>query len=499
MDRLARSPRAIALLLGALSGLAHAPAYALPVLWIAFPGLVLVLSRGGRAAALAAGWAFGFGHFAVGLYWVGASFGPAGKGGWWLGGPAAMGLAAGLAAFPALAAFAARLAGKGLRLPVALAAAWTLAEALRSHVLTGFPWNLLGHAWAFSAETLQPAAWIGVLGLGALTAAAAVGPAYLLASRPRLALLAVLPLAAVLGAGALRGPAPEAPAGAPVVRVVQGNVPQEVKTGPDAVPESVGAHLNASLAPAEHPPHLMVWPETALPFDLAGEHELRGIILDAVPGEAWLAVGAFRAESGGLRNSLYFFDPEGRPAGAYDKVRLVPFGEFLPLAGSLPALAAPLGGGGLSAGEDPGPVALPGLPPFLVRICYEVIFAADTAGPDRPGWILNVTNDAWFGRTSGPFQHLAGARARAVEEGLPVVRAANTGISAVIGPRGRFLARLGLGEGGALDAPLPPSDPAPLHARTGDAPTLVLLLLALGASLAAPLLPRVRAARRPAD
>ncbi len=494
-----RPPRSLILAFatGGISALSFAPVHAVLVLWISFPAFAFLLHKSSPGGAFTVGWAFGFGHFATGLYWIGASFGPAGQGGWWAGVPAVAGIAAGLALFPAIAALASRLAPQGFPRLLALAVAWPLAEALRSHLLWGFPWNLLGLAWAFSEETLQPVAWIGVHGLGALTALAALAPAALALRGKAAGALFLLPLGIVLTLGFSRDRTDPVTTDAAIIRIVQGNIPQEVKVDPARFSEGVITYMQASSRRADgKSPTLVIWPETALPLDPTSDPVLRRKLLDSIPADAWLATGAFRietaAQGGRIYNSFYFLDPAGNVAEVYDKVHLVPFGEFLPLAEHAPGLARPFGGRGLSPGRDSSPIEIPGFPPFLPLICYEVIFSADTNGRRRPGWILNISNDGWFGRTSGPYQHLAHARARAVEEGVPVIRATNTGISAVINPHGRLLARLGLEEHGVIDALLPTAIPAPLHARTGDGPLFALLALILVGLLAPGLRRRAR-------
>ena len=473
-----------ALLAGAASGLAFAPVYAVPVLLLSFPALAWLISGQGVGRAFRIGWAFGLGQFAVGLYWIGNSFLYAGELGWLAGGIAVAGLAAGLASFPGLATAMARFVEARHTRLVALGAAWVLAEGLRSWVLTGFPWNLMGQVWAFSATALQPVAWIGTHGLGALTVGAALAPAAFAVRRPGMGLLLAAPLAAALFLGFLRDNVRTLDLGeGPVIRIVQGNVSQADRLDWDRREDNLRRYADTSQTPAaEALPALVVWSEAVLPFDPTEREEFRRLLQEAIPGKARLATGAFRAgDDGAVFNSVFFLGPDGRIEAFYDKVHLVPFGEFLPLAGWLPTSLLPVTGRGLRASEVRSQIMLPGLPTMAPAICYEVIFPTATGGADRPAWILNVTNDAWFGRTSGPYQHFAQARVRAVEEGVPVIRAANTGISAVIDARGRILASLDLGQRGVIDHPLPLPDKPPLHARMGDAPLfgglLVLLLL----------------------
>ena len=478
-----------AMVAGAASALAFAPVHALPVLWVSFPLLAWLISSGGVHRAFWTGWAFGFGQFAAGLYWIGASFVYTGQFGWIAGGVGVTGLSAGLAVLPAAAVATARLFDQPQGRLIALGVAWVLAEGLRSWLLTGFPWNLTGQVWAFSVTTVQPAAWIGTHGLGAVTVLAALAPAAAANRRVRLGLLLSAPLAAVLFLGLLRDNVRTLDLGeGPVVRIVQGNVSQAARLDASRHGENIRQYVDTSrIPPTGTPPKLVIWPEAVLPFDPSGREEFRRDVQAMVPGEARLATGGFRIRpaDGAVFNSLFFLAPDGRVEAFYDKVHLVPFGEFLPLAGWLPAALLPVTGRGMHAADARARIDLPGFSTAAPAICYEIIFPTPTGGPDRPGWLLNVTNDAWFGRTSGPHQHFAQARLRAVEEGLPVIRAANTGISAVIDARGRVLAQLGLGERGVIDHPLPVPEKPPLHARMGDVPLfagLFALLLVMLAS-----------------
>ena len=482
---------ASAVLAGAASAAAFAPVHAVPVLWVSFPILAWLISTGGLRRAFWTGWAFGFGQFAAGLYWIGASFVYTGQFGWIAGGIAVAGLSAGLAAFPASAALVARAFDSLPRRLVALGMAWVLTEGLRSWLLTGFPWNLTGQVWAFSVETLQPAAWIGTHGLGAVTVFAALAPAALASRRLRLGLLLPAPLAAVLFLGFLRDNVRTLDLGeGPVVRIVQGNVPQAARLDASRFDDNLRQYVVTSRTPpADPPPKLVIWPEAVVPFDPTGREDMRRNVRDvqqAIPGDVRFATGGFRIRpaDGAVFNSLFFLAPDGQVEAFYDKVHLVPFGEFLPLAAWLPDVLRPVTGRGMQGADVRARVSIPGFPPVAPAICYEIIFPTSTGEPERPAWLLNVTNDAWFGRTSGPYQHFAQTRLRAVEEGLPVVRAANTGISAVIDARGRVLARLALGQRGVIDHPLPVPEKPPLHARMGDVPlfgalfALLVLMLA---------------------
>jgi apolipoprotein N-acyltransferase len=479
---------ALAALFGALAAAALPPLYAVPVLVPAFTAAVWMLrgARDGRQAALT-GWAFGTGYFAAGLYWVGIAFlVDAERFGWAM--PFAVGgLAAGLALFPALGFWLTHLARRrfgldGVALVLAFAAAWLVAEGLRAWIFTGFPWNLVGTVWAFSAAALQPAALGGVWLLSLLTVAAAAAPAALTApSRRRAAALAAvavllaLPLAG-WGFGVWRlaaAPLPGSPASLAVpevrLRLVQPAIPQALKWRSDQRAANLRLQAEMSLGPGHGNRTLIIWPETAVPYLLAAEPRLREELAALVPPGGYLIAGAPRVDparpDGEIWNSLHALDDSGQIAATYDKVHLVPFGEYTPLRSLLGLAKLTAGARDFSAGPGPVSLALTGVPPFSPLICYEVIFPGAVTPPagqgPHPRWLLNLTNDAWFGNSSGPYQHFASTRIRAVEEGLPLVRAANNGISAVIDAYGRIVGRTNLNDREILDASLPSAAETP--------------------------------------
>jgi len=492
--------------LGALVALALPPVHLVPVLWLAFPGLLFRLeARPGWRAACATGFWFGLGFFLAGLYWITFAILHEAARFFWLVPLAVPAIAAGLALFIAPVAVAAAAVPAGMPRVLVLAAAWTLSEMARGVLFTGFPWNLIGTVWAFDALPLQPAAYVGVHGLSLATVKLAALPALLVApARPwrsgRLA--AVLAAAALVwgGVGVARQLPPEPPLPGPLLRIVQGNIPQDEKwASPEARARNFQRYLVMSAAgspPPEGHALAVIWPETASPFPLETFTEARRLAAQTLPPGGVLLAGTVRVEEaapaaapGGrpryrFWNSMVAVTRDGALAGRYDKAHLVPFGEYVPLRWLLPFGPLVQGGTDFSAGPGPRTLDLPGLPPVSPLICYEVIFPGAVTDPARrPGWLLNLTNDAWFGTSSGPYQHLAAARLRAVEEGLPLARAANTGISAVFDARGRTVARIGLNLTGVLEAPLPGALPPTLFARLGLAIPLLLALLALAAGL----------------
>ncbi|MEX2642646.1 MAG: apolipoprotein N-acyltransferase [Acetobacterales bacterium] len=502
-ERATMLPRPYRLLLafaaGAVSAAAMPPVHAIPVLLATVPLLLWLLGadRGWRPA-FATGWCFGVGFFLAGLYWITFSLLVEAERFWWLVPLAVPLLAAGLGLFAGAAAWGAvALAPAGsLGGPLALAVAWTAMEWLRGWILTGFPWNLMATVWTAFDAPMQAAAATGAYGLGMLTLLWAGTPA-LFADRRRpvrwgaLCAAVLLPLALWAGGAARLAAAGDAKAGDAVaegvrLRIVQGNVAQAHKWDPDRRLAHLRAYLEMSVVPPPGglpPPTHVIWPETAVPFFLDTDPLRRAQVAAAAPSGGAVITGVPRVRrEPGFRawNSLVAIAENGDVVAVYDKAHLVPFGEYVPLRGMLPVERIAHGRGDFTAGPGLRTLTVPGLPPFSPLICYEVIFPGDVVareGP-RPRWLLNVTNDAWFGDSAGPYQHFASARLRAVEEGLPLVRAANTGISAVVDAYGRTVARLGIGRTGVLDESLPAAlEQLTPFARWGNAVTLVMLLL----------------------
>lgn len=485
-----------ALLLGALATLVFAP-FDMPLAgFAAFTGLFFLLDRLDRTqSAFWTAWFFGWGHFIAGLYWTASAFlVEADKFAWMIPGPL-LGLPAFLALFPAVAlTLAWRLTSPGPWRIAAAAASWTLLEFARGHVLTGFPWNLIGYAFGFHPAAMQPAAWIGVYGLSFVAVLAFAAPSLLLrpGRRPVAALLVVAPavLLVLAGTARLHDPTPREPA--VNLRIVQGNIQQRDKWRRDLIADNFRMLVAMSLRPGDGPPpDLVIWPETAATFLLDRADAPRQAIADIAAqlggGRGGLVItGAPRIEKveGEDRphNSAMAIDPQGRIVALYDKVHLVPFGEYLPQRGLLQTLGLERlaqGRGDFVPGRPDQHFELPGLPPPAVLICYEAIFPALSHRTRRPDWLLNLTNDGWFGDLTGPDQHFAMARFRAVEQGLPLVRAAGTGISGVIDNRGRIVASLPLNSAGVLDAPLPATGTSTFYAKIGDIPVILLALAVL--------------------
>lgn len=507
--------RLIACGAGAIGGaLAMPPLGAWPALAVSFPVLVLLLDgcRGSRrhslTAAAGVGWWFGFGYFLSSLWWIGDAFLVEADVFGWLMPLAVVAMPAGLALFTALGTAVARLVwSKGGQRLFALAFGLSGAEWLRGHVLTGFPWNTYGYAFAESGALMQSAALVGIWGLTFFAVLLLSTPVLLLAPTRRAVIACVAAALTLAGAGAfglyrLATTPTETVAGVRL-RVMQPNVPQDKKFAYDRRQEVLAAYLAQSARPSATYPRgladvdVLIWPESAFPFIYEREPWAAAAIAETLPPNVTLVTGAVRhdlpppGQHSPFFNSVRVINARGHVLENTDKVHLVPFGEYLPFQSFLESLGfeqLTRVRGGFSSGSRLTPLNVPGLPLAAPLVCYEAIFPGKVipAG-QRAGWMLNLTNDAWFGRTPGPYQHFAQARLRAVEEGLPLVRAANTGISAIIDPVGRIVAVAHLGDTALVDGPLPKTvETVPMASRFGGTIFAGLLTVAL-ALAAAPL------------
>ena len=513
--------RAIAFVSGALGALALPPLSLFPLIAVPLTIAVWLIDGAqdhgsGRAltgslrAAFGAGWWMGFGYFLAGLWWVGSALlVEADKFAWAL--PlAVVALPAVLAIFPAAGfALARALWSPGPARIFALAFGLGLAEWARGLLFTGFPWNDLGMALGVNLTLAQTASLIGLHGLTFLSIAIFAAPATLWrVSQNRLNLAptiaAALALAALAGFGAWRLMAPASPVLPGVkLRLIQPDVGQDdASFGPQNKQAILRRYFDLSER-ATSPDRTgvkdvtdLIWPESAFPFILSRDPQALSEIVDFLNGGATLITGAARVEDGGGRAPRYFNSIEivgrsGLSAERYDKRHLVPFGEYMPFAGLLERAGVtqmvdiP---GGFEPGSGGRVLHVPGLPDAMPLICYEAIFPNELGdlltGAARPGWLLNVTDDAWFGLTPGPYQHYAQARLRAIELGLPLVRDANSGISAVIDGFGREIAVAPLGAEGVLDAELPVALAPTWQSRFGSAGAMLIALAFLAAALA---------------
>jgi apolipoprotein N-acyltransferase len=322
---------------------------------------------------------------------------------------------------------------------------------------------------------LQGAALVGVYGLGTLT--------FIILAAPAAGWRAALGALAAVGAAGVAGQQvmPPVVADGPMIRIVQPNVPQAEKWRPENRARELKRLIDLSRREGFDRLAAVVWPETAVPFIVQPESPGLPALATAAPRGGYLIAGAARAGAivqDGVWNSLLAITPDAEIVATFDKVHLVPFGEYIPFHKEWPPLTGLIGRGSFEKGDAFTTIALPGLPAFSPLICYEAIFPGEVTGPGaRPAWLLNVTNDAWFGTSSGPYQHLTSARLRTVEEGLPMIRAANTGVSAVIDAFGRVIASLEMEREGVIDHALPPPRAATLYARWHDWTLLALLAI----------------------
>ncbi len=479
---------------GALTSLAFAPVDAVPVLWVAFPALIFLLQGTDKNPwlAFAVGWSFAFGFFTFDLYWTAVSMFVDIRQFWWAVPFAAFGLPAVCAAYYGIAAMIAQRIGmRGASGAIVFALIWFLADYARGHLFTGFPWNMAGYAWADYLPVLQSVSVIGIYGLTLITLVAACLPAALAeekASSQAKSLvtgsLLLFGLIIVWGGWRL-AEAPVAVVPDVRLRLVQPDVRQQDKWQEGERQKNFDRLLELSSKPGAKPVNYIIWPETAPPFYLTQDDEHRFAAASIVPPGGALITGVLRSQMDlvvGARyfNSLIALDHDANVIATYDKAHLVPFGEYQPFRNFLPAPA--LAGMGIDFSRGPGPrtLRIPGLPPFSPFICYEAIFPGAIADRnDRPQLLLNVTNDGWYGNTAGPYQHFAIARVRAVEEGVPLVRDANTGISGIVDAYGRIEVRMGLGQRGFLDGDLPRALPQPTYfVRSGER-ALWLIFIAL--------------------
>lgn len=480
-----------AALAGVAAALAQAPFYFLPLMALGYSALVLLIdgarlgARPGRSG-FAAGWFFGFGYFLVGLYWVAYSFLVQAEEFAWMAPIAVCGLPAFLALFTGAAgALAAKTPAAGWRRIFTLAAALMLAEYARGHILTGLPWNLPGQALAGAAIGAQTAAYWGVYGLSMAALVIAMAPAAFAGAGARGLLkggaAALLGAAALYAFGAARL-AFLAPGGRDdvFVRIVQPNIPQREKIDNEFWQRNYERQiaLSAAAAPGEGTLYVL-WPENAVPV-IDEVQEGLDALSARLPKTGVLIAGAVRRTTTAAGATLYYNSISviaetgtGRaPVAHYDKHHLVPFGEYLPLYGLLKKLGlsdlTPYGDDGFTPGGGPKTLRAGGTS-FAPLVCYEAIFPGRVyPRNDRPEWIAIVTNDSWFGDSSGPRQHFDQARLRAIETGLPMARSANSGVSGLIDPVGREIARVPLYKQGVIDAALPRALPATVYARFGD-------------------------------
>lgn len=511
-------PAVLALLAGLGAALAHPPFGVLPgILGYGLLFAVIDRAEGPRPLRSAFWRAFvgGFAYFALGCWWVAEAFFVDAAEQGWMAPIAVVLLAVLLGFFWGVAGLVYRLLRPRDSLLKVLVFAGCLSalEWVRGHVLTGFPWNLPGETWKAGSAPSQAAALVGAYGLSWLTVAAIAALAAPFALGRRRSTWAVFAggLALVAGLYAygfarLAQPMPADPE-APTVRVVQADVRQEAKYDANRFSDILSRYVRLTRQPPSmgRAPDIVIWPEGAIPAAandvLNPALWIQPVIKGALmPGQT-LLMGSYRLDERAAKpifyNSLYAVRREAtgelRTTGIYDKYRLVPFGEYMPAETLMTAIGFKKMvhvGDGFTSGPQPRPLVAEGIPRVQPLICYESLFpgfAREGArlGGGRAQWIVNVSNDAWFGQTSGPWQHLNLASYRAIEEGLPVVRATPTGVSAVIDAKGRALRTLPMGAFGVIDAPLPPALPQTPFGRFGESAFWMMIAVSIAALIPA--------------
>lgn len=482
---------------GAVMALAFPPFNLAFMPWLCLPLLIFML-RGKRVTSLRAfviGWCFAFGTMVAGLHWMAGSLFVDIEKFWWVLPLAVAGLPALFAIYYGLAAMVAvSLWRKTTPISGALlfAILWFMADFARGHLFTGFPWNLVGHAWSGWLPVLQVTSVVGIYGLTLLTIVAAVLPALAFGrcgSRSGKAALvaAIIAFAAIAMWGEHRLTfAPAQTDTADVrLRLVQPNVVQAEKWKPEER-EAIFMRLlrlsqsGDATAPITH----VIWPETATAFPLGEYREIRRRIADVLPDAGSLVTGSLRREflsdeDVHYYNSIVSIDHHANLVGGYDKFHLVPFGEYIPLRQFLPSGILSIVGKDFSGGSGASTMRVAGLPPFSPLVCYEAIFSGEVVEEtDPPQFLLNLTNDGWFDGTIGPAQHFAVVRLRAIEEGLPLVRVANQGITAVVDAWGRVVAQTDGKDATIVDSALPRPAPTPtIFAQYRHIPMWIMLAL----------------------
>lgn len=454
----------ISFVLGLLSALAFAPIFLFPTLFIAFSGFLLLLSYAtSKKSSFLVGWWFGFGFFIAGLYWISFallvdinSFG-------WLIPFAVLLIPAILAIYIGLVGLLAKILSKNkYQLLVNFICLWALFEIVRVNILTGFPWLLLGYSLCFSDNMLQLASVFGIYGLSFVVLCIVCAPYLLLDKYKKIDVIfiaaALLIFTANYSFGYLRLKNSTYELSDTMIRVVQANISQDLKWDSDERLNNIIKHANLTRKNNDKVDYV-IWPESAISFPLSFNSKLR--IDGIIPKNSFLLAGGIRINDEKnpteIWNSMFVINCDGDIVNFYDKMHLVPFGEYVPLKKFIPVTKVTHGSIDFSPGSNLKTIKVnEHLPSFAPLICYEAYFPEDVVIKKQlPDFIVNFTNDAWYGNTSGPYQHLYMTKLRAIEQGIPVIRAANTGISAVIDPYGRILKMLPLNSEGIIDLRLP--------------------------------------------
>lgn len=499
----------ISLLAGAITALALPPIYLFPGLFVGLTILLLQIARKKTPAQAAwSGWWFGVGFWVIAIYWITFSILTEAQTFWWLVPFAVIGLSAILGLYTAAYAYIIhRLKLSPLRQVLALAILWTAGEMFRAYsinalTLYGFPWNLLAISWNFSDSIPQITAWIGVFGLSLITVIVAASPRLAFAVDSKsgtityqpqalkyvIVITLILPLLSMIGTYRLNNAVLETVPDT-TLRLVQANIKEHHRWNTVLRLQQVKKHIELSKSPGYEEITHLVWSESSTPFMIEESPHLLETIAKITPPGGAVLTGAMRREVAPNQPEAYFstlhvIDDNGKIASVYDKFRLVAFGEYIPHRAWIP-LPTLVGGGDFQAGPGPETISVPGAPDVSPLICYDATFPQSVVNTNkRPSWMLNITNDAWFqGQvagveiSSGPYQHLSLVRLRAIEQGLHLIRVANTGISASINPLGIVEASLPLGTEGVLDVKIKKlTKKETIYSRYGD----IVMLLIIG-------------------
>lgn len=483
IKKILNHPKIAALFLGMLSSFAFAPVYALVLMFVCLASAMKLADMAGNwRKAAAIGYWYGFGLFMAGFYWVGnallidiVSFG-------WLYPITLLGAGAFFGLFTILPFVMLALYKTPVIKVLNFAAMWVLMEWVRSFIFTGFPWNLAGTAWAFHPVFIQTASLWGTYGLSFITIVLS-GCFYLFFNGARKVSILCFSgtVAVMVGFGFWRLSAYDRASSDIVVRLVQPSIPQVMKWEPEMLAQNLNEYIELSRKNGFEDVDFVVWGETAAPFYIdPKQFDWRGAKA-AVPPKGHLITGSLRFDGFQAYNSMFVLDPDLKLAAYYDKHHLVPFGEYIPFRRYLPEWIRPIANSvaDFGSGQPFKSIKLDNIPAFGALICYEIIFPDEVIDrQNKPSWLVVLSNDGWYGKSSGPYQHLAMTQMRAVEEGVTVVRSANTGISAVINPMGEIIDLIALDQKGMTDVKLPQVlDVDTTYNCFGKYPIIIFMLL----------------------
>lgn len=472
-----------ALVLGGIASFGFPPSCFLAAYIFSFILFLWLLDEtDGRFKSWITGFCFGFGYFGFGLYWINNAiifYAPEilplvilcflGCGIW--GG-----------FYVSLCSLGVAFFRKGLPRFIAFAALWTVAEYLRSVLFTGFAWNLTASIWDNDLPMLQSVAYVGSYGLGLFTmliiAAAASAKKI-----PLIAAVIALTLLYVGGVARIKASEYDIVGNKTAVRIVQPSLPESLHPNKKDALNKFNEHLKLSVSDLPNNTSYIIWSETAMPFSLQQDNAATVALKQSLPDDVFLITGFFRRDNDKVFNSAAVIQ-NGNLIDTYDKSHLVPFGEYVPWKKYLPFQKFTSGFRDLSAGGGVSTLTLPNNDKVGLLICYEVIFPAAVADKKhRPDFLVNLTFDGWYGESAGPYQHFAAARLRAIEEGLPLIRAAGSGISGIISPLGEATAWAGLNEKTVIDGYLPLAMPETFYGKYGNSVPLFLVFLTLAGAI----------------